>query len=593
VRRDRKPKGSGLLTSFLRAFFRFRALKRLEASERLDRVVSRTNGSQTRRAFLSALVGGGATLGALGSGCRTRARTRGAATSAKDCLAVVPAHMSRVLLKPDVPGEGPLPDGFFKYPAQLVRVIEHRPGRSAEPITTMNAWWGPTPAGRGRNAYVDAIDAELGVPVTPSVQDGNHYAAKLSAMLAARDIPDILSVPSWEVAKIPRYSQAVAALFADLTEYLRGDAVKAYPMLATLPTSAWTYSVWGGRLSAVPFPQNGPPFPWAMFYRKDVCDRAGVGAPASIDELYRFGKKMTEPNRNVWAFGSVFDMVQMYFKCSGVHGGWRKSASGGLEHKYETLEYRQALEFTARLHREGLVHPDIIATNGSDQKQLFRSGRLLCCQEGLGTWRPMQSEESRITPGFDMQPIYLFSAVGGRPLAWAADEPIFYTFIKKKLSRERIEEMLRVLDWCAAPFGSVEHCLNEFGVEGQHFVRAPDGSPLPTELGRKELALQFQVLGGRVPSLVGTSDVPHFVNDLLAYARNALSYREPNPFSGIKIELPPNVSRVSVPTESKINDIIRGRRPLGDLGQIVHEWRRSGGDEGREFLEQVLADNAA
>jgi putative aldouronate transport system substrate-binding protein len=50
---------------------------------------------------------------------------------------------------------------------------------------------------------------------------------------------------------------------------------------------------------------------------------------------------------------------------------------------------------------------------------------------------------------------------------------------------------------------------------------------------------------------------------------------------------------VIVPTEFKITDIIRGRRPLGDLDQIVREWRRSGGDEGREFLEKVLADNSA
>lgn len=561
-------------------------------SERLDRTVSRSSGSQSRRAFLSGVVGGAATLAAFGTGCRARTRTRGASTSAKDCLAVVPTHIPRQLLEPDVPGEGSLPDGYFAYPAQLVRVIDRKPGHSAVPLTTMSAWWGPTPAGRGNNAYVDAVNEALGVPLTPSVQDGINFAAKLSAVLAARDIPDILSVPSWEVAKIPRYSQAVTALFADLTEFLQGDAVKAYPNLATLPTEAWQYSVWGGRLSAVPYPQNGPPFPWGMFYRKDLCDRAGVEMPTSIDELYRFGKKMTDTSRNVWAFGSVFDMVQMYFKCSGNQGGWRVSASGRLEHKYETVEYRQAVEFTARLHRDGLVHPDIIATNASDQKQLFASGRLFCCQEGLGTWRPMQSQYASIVPGFNMQPVYLFSAIGGDPLAWAGDEPIFYTFIKKKLSRERIEEVLRVLDWCAAPFGSVEHCLNEFGVEGTHFQRAPDGSPVQTDLGRKELALQFQLLGGRVPALVGTSDVPNYVKDSLAYGRKTLQYREPNPFKGIKIELPPNVSRVVVPTEFKIIDIIRGRRPVSDLDQVVHEWRRSGGDEGREFLEKVLADSS-
>jgi putative aldouronate transport system substrate-binding protein len=536
-------------------------------------------------------VGGAATLSALGTGCRPRTRIRGAATSAKDCLAVMPKRTPRVLLKPDVPGDGVLPDGFFKYPAELVRVIERKPGRGAEPIHAMCAWWGPTPAGAGRNAYVDAVNAELGVQVLPNMQDGNTFAQKLSAMLAARDIPDVLSVPSWEVSKIPRFSLAVKALFADLTEHLKGDAVSAYPMLATLPAAAWAHCVWGGRLSAVPYPQDGPPFPWALYYRKDLCDRAGVEAPKSIDELYQFGKRMTDPNRGVWAFGDTFEMVQMFFKCPSMHTGWRRSARGGLEHKYETVEYRQAVEFTARLYREGFVHPDMVATNGGDQMQLFNSGRLLCCRNGLGSWRNLQSEQSTITPGYDIQPVHLFSAVGGDPLAWTSDEPVFYTFINRKLSRERVGEILRVLDWCAAPFGSREHLLTEYGVEGQHFVRSSDGSPIPTELGRKEIAHQFRVLGGRMPALVGTSDVPNYVNDLLAYARAALPHREFNPFEGIKLELPPNFSRVIVPTEDKIKDVVRGRRPLSDLDQIVHEWRRSGGDEGREFLEKVLADN--
>lgn len=503
---------------------------------------------------------------------------------------MLPHRQPLTLLKPDIPGEGPLPDGYLEYPSQLVRVITEKPGRSSQPIQTMTASWGPTPPGLGRNSFLDAVNAELGVPVAPSVQDGNTFAAKLSAVLGARDVPELLSAPSWEIAKIPRFSQAVKALFADLTEHLQGDAARAYPMLASLPTAAWQNSVWGGRLAAVPYPTDGP-FPWALFYRKDLCDRALVAAPRNIDELYQFGKRMTDPSRGVWAFGNVFDMVQMFFKCPGTLGGWRRTASGGLEHKYELPEYRQALEFSARLYREGLVHPDLVASNGSDSKQLFNAGKMIACQDGLGVWRGTQSEQSQITPGFNIQPVPLFSAVGGPPLAWAGDTPIFYTFVKKGLGRERTEELLRVLNWCAAPFGSQEHELNLYGVEGRHFTRSPDGSPIATHLGRRELADQYRLLGGRVPSLVGTADVPHFVTDLLEYSRTTYPYREENPFSGIKLELPPNYSRGIVPTEDKISDIVRGRRPLTDLSQIVREWRVASGDEGQAFLEKVLSEN--
>jgi putative aldouronate transport system substrate-binding protein len=340
----------------------------------------------------------------------------------------------------------------------------------------------------------------------------------------------------------------------------------------------------------VPYPTDGP-FPWALFYRKDLCDRVGVAAPKTIDELYEFGKKMTNPQRGVWAFGSIFDMVQMFFKCPASKGGWRKKPSGGLEFKYEIPEYRKALEFVIRLYKEGLIHPDVVASKGADTKQLFDAGRIICTQDGLGGWRGAQSEQVKITAGYDMQPVPVFSATGGDPLAWGSEAPIFYTFVKKGLSKARVEELLRVMNWCAAPFGSKEYELAQYGVEGTHFKRAPDNSPIPTDLGRKEINGQYALLGGRYPSVVGTADVPGFVEDLLAYFRATAKYLEVDLFKGIKVELPPNYSKVIVTTEDKIADVQRGRRPPSDLSTIVKEWRSTGGDEGREFLEKTLADN--
>ena len=528
--------------------------------------------------------------GNVAAGCGRHSGSQGAATNADEVSAVLPKYTPMELLKPDIPGEGAIPNGYLRYPSRLVQATSGRPGSSGQIVKTMSAYWGPTPPGLGRNSFLDAINDQLGVTINPSVQDGNGYADKLSAILGARDVPDLLSAPAWEIDKIPRFSQAVKALFADLTPFLKGDAIDSYPMLGTLPTAAWQYAVWGGRVAAIPFPPDGP-FPWALFYRKDLTDHAGVATPATIDGLYDFGKRMTNPSRGVWAFGNVFDMVQMFFKCPHGKGGWRKKSGGGLEFKYEIPEYRQALEFTARLYKEGLVHPDIVASKGGDAAQLFNAGKMIAYEDGLGAWRGTQSEQAKVTPGYNMQPMPIFSAVGGEPLAWGGTEPIFYTFVKKGLGQGRTEGLLRVLNWCAAPFGCKEYELGAYGVEGKHFTRAADGSPVPTDLGRREIAGQYTSLGGRVPAVVGTADVPNFVQDLLGYLRATIQYLEPDLFTGIKLELPANYSRLLVTTEDKINDVLRGRRPLGDLDPIVKEWRTTGGDEGRAFLEKTLASN--
>ena len=426
--------------------------------------------------------------------------------------------------------------------------------------------------------------------VNPSVQDGNTYANKLSAILGARDVPDVLSTPYWEVDKIPRFSDAVKALFTDLTPYLQGESVKRFPRLATLPTSAWQYCAWGNRLMAIPFPTSGP-FPWAMFYRKDITDKLGIEPPKTIDELYRFGKKLTNPNKNVWAFGDTFEMIQMYFKVPSLETGWRKKPGGGLEFKYETQEYKQALEFTARLYKEGLVHPELVASRGADSNQLLKSGHILMLRDGMGMWLATQREQQKIDPDFNIQPLPVFSAVGGDPFVWANEKPVFYTFIRKGLSKDRIKEILGVLDWCAAPFGSYEYELNQWGIEGKHFTRAPDHSPIQSDLGREEIADQFRMIGGRAPVTVGTSEVPNYVPDSRAYSEDAVQYLEKNVFSGIKLEYPPTYSKLIIATEDKLTDVVRGRRPLSDLEGIVNEWRRSGGDVGRAFFEKALEAN--
>lgn len=572
------------------ARFPYFQLKSGSLSFLVDRMPNQRKIHETdRREFLNTLGAGAAGLvvGACGK-CTSIKRSKGSASNAAETAAILPAYHPLELIPPDIRGEGPVPDGFLSYPRQrFERVVKSKPGRGGQPITTMSAVWGPTPQGLGNNAYIDEVNKELGVTVNPRVQDGMTFADKLSAILGARDVPDILSVPSWEIDKIPRFSQAIKALFEDLTDHLKGESVRDYPLLATLPTASWQYCAWGGQLSAVPFPTDGV-FPWAMFYRKDIIDELGVEAPRTTEELYRFGKMLTNPKKSRWAFGDTFELIQMYFHCP---GGWRKNSRGGLTHKYETPEYRDAIEFTARLYAEKLVHPDLVASGGADASQLFKSGRIVMMRDGIGAWYATQRDQAKITPGFNMQPLPLFGQGDKNPLAWGNTAPIFYTFLKKTGSRERTQELLRVLDWCAAPFGSFEWELNMYGAEGKHFKRAPDNSPIATDLGRKELANQYRLIGGRAPVLVGSSEVPNYVKDLLGYTRESAKYLEKDLFQGIKLEMPATYSKIVTITEDKIRDLVRGRRPLSDLDEIVRVWRRSGGDDARDFLEKALADN--
>jgi len=58
--------------------------------------------------------------------------------------------------------------------------------------------------------------------------------------------------------------------------------------------------------------------------------------------------------------------------------------------------------------------------------------------------------------------------------------------VMKKTSADRVKLLLRVLDYLASPFGSKEWELNHFGVEGTHFTRDANGSPIATARGLVE-----------------------------------------------------------------------------------------------------------
>jgi putative aldouronate transport system substrate-binding protein len=546
----------------------------------------------SRRTFLSlaGLTAVAAGTGGLLAGCGEKS-VRGGATQNLDKLsALLPEQtaLPAAIPKPDVLGTRPVADGYTRFPATLVDSVTQKPGAGGQPIRAMTPAWGPAPPSGSNNSYLVALNAELGTPVDFSVQDGNTYADKLGAILGARDVPDVLCVPGWEVAKLARFSDAVAALFEDLTPYLQGAAVKPYPNLATFPAGAWRNACWNERLMAVPNPTDNP-FPFVLFHRRDLLAKLGLSLPKTPDELLALGKEVTDPKKGVWAFDDIFMMVQMMHGAPGSKDGWRLRPDGTPEFKYETPEFKQAAEFMAKIYQAGLVHPDLVASKGADSKQLLQSGKIMFKQDGMGMWQPMQAEQQKITPGFEVQPVPLISAAGGQPLAWGDDEPISYAFIKKGLGKARVEEILRVINWCSAPFGTTEFVKREYGVEGKQHTRTADG-PVKTELGFKEIQNQYFFISGRSPVVQPTPQTPKYVPEMLAYANETVKHLEKDPWDGLKMEMPAAYKAGLVPTSDKITDVIRGRRPLSDLDAIVKEFNAAGGDEARQMLGTALSN---
>ncbi|GGK99883.1 sugar ABC transporter substrate-binding protein [Sphaerisporangium melleum] len=551
----------------------------------------------SRRGFLGLVGLGAASIagGGLLTGCSTPSGRRpgsgGATAAAADKLkSLTPSYVPFQGVKPEIPGTistlPGVPDvggGYLTYPSPLADAVSGPAGKGGS-YKAMTPLWGPPPPGLTENAYFQACNADIGATVDFQIADGTTYVDKVTARLAANDIPELVVIPQWEIEKMADFNRAVDKAFEDLTPYLQGDKVKAYPMLANLPTAAWAFSVFSGRLAAVPFPTE--PFPLALLYRKDIFDQHSDWAmPTTAEELFALGKSITDAKAKRWAFGDIHEMVWPIFK---VPQEWRLDG-GKLLYKYETPEFEAMIAFMRRMFEAELIHPNV-SSRGANEKDLFASGQIVIYRDGLGAWKELLQQHRGKNPDFAIGAVPLFSHDGSTPIMYHNNPAGIFTFVRKGLGADRIQEILSILNWCAAPFGTKEYELATYGVEGKHYTRDAKGVPQFTDLGRKEAQPTYVFLGGR-PIVADYVAYPDAVRGNVEWQNASFKYIEKTPLDGIRHQRPSRMAGLQLPTEDKFTDVMRGRRPVSDIKQIVAEWRRDGGDEAREFYMKVLRDN--
>lgn len=496
---------------------------------------------------------------------------------------MLPAYAPSNLVQPDVASVNGSSPGFTKLPDPLVASVKSAPGKGSA-FRVMTPLWGTVP--KKNNPYYTAVNKAVGSTLNFDPQDGNTYQDKIGAVLAGSEIPDVMTIPGWNMQGQIR--NAIVSKFADLGPYLAGDAVKKYPNLANIPTGAWQYSVFGGKLRGLPMPN--PVIGNAIFYRKDLI---GSGAlPASADDLLAFGKEYTAPKSKVWAFDDLWTCIQKIFGLLPDAPHYWQLEGGKLVHKIETQEYREALAFARKLHDGGYVHPDAEANKDADSKIRFTSGHIMMYNDGTGGWKGMVTEQVAANPKFDMQALDFFAADGGKPVLWQDDPAGIFTFLSKNLSKEKIEEFLGIADFAAAPYGTEEFMLTNYGVRDTHY-KVEGGVPTFTPQGIEEAQPATLLYVASPPHTIAFPDEPQLVKDYAGWmARQAPHLKKPL-FFGMQVVEPQRYASLYTPFDDLQKDIRRGRKKVGDVDAAVTTWKNSGGDKLRDWYQDLLDKNGS
>lgn len=537
------------------------------------------------------LIIGGAGLAAAAAGIGTLAGCSSGGTPSNNASANnnvgLPTYVPYEGAKPDLPAsEDGVEAGFYAYPADRPKSVATKPGDGNQKVTGMANIYVPAPAGPGKNAWWAGLNERLGVDLDMFMVPYADYSAKFATTIAADDLPDMV-----QMQVVENYPSLLEKRFTVLDEFLSGDAINDYPNLANIPTFTWKSAVYNGHIYGVPIPRGR--VGGFDFIRPDIFAQHKVETDITggWDEFLESMQALTSAKDRRWAFargGSALDMLTRMNECP---NNWLEE-EGKLTSRYETEQYKSAVQDANTLWKSGVIHPD----GFSDQqpfKQLFSAGNTSVNPDGYLAW-PVFVTSNKNDPKFEQGVMTISTRDGNGPAPWFPGAGV-YAFptgpainaFAKTDDPERTKMLLRICDYLAAPFGTEEHHYINYGSEGTHHD-VVEGEPVLNDRGVADISLPVQYVGAP-PHALYQPGRPQDVDEQHAYMSDVLPRSVEDPTLGLFS----NTAATSMASASKnmtdaVNSIIVGRQPLSSLDEAVKRWKSSAGDAMRdEFTEQL------
>ena len=161
----------------------------------------------------------------------------------------------------------------------------------------------------------------------------------------------------------------------------------------------------------------------------------------------------------------------------------------------------------------------------------------------------------------------------------------------KKASVDRVKEILRVMNYLAAPIGSEEYLLLHYGVKDVDYDFDTNGNPTLTTKGQAD-AMPWGAGTVTVPNppqiLFDPAD-PEFARVIQGdqKAMDAVGVSDPS----IGLYSNTNAAKggpLNQAMTDGLTEIVKGTQPLSTFDQLVSDWKKNGGDQIRAEYEQAL-----
>jgi putative aldouronate transport system substrate-binding protein len=502
--------------------------------------------------------------------------------------------------KPDFHSSDPrITDGFNRFAGDPARSWTGAPPGTGSTLNVLIGAYYPQPTLHDQNLTWKAVEKELNATVNMTIIPNVDYPNRLQVTMAGGDLPDTIHVGGSSTVTSLISAQFVQAQCADLTPYVAGDAVRDYPNLAAIPSYAYKGAggIFDNHLYGIPIHRYLPAF-W-FFKNSDIWDKE-IGAdvvPKDAEDFKKILQQLNRPQESRWAIGNfgpsgptMYGMVS-FLEMFGAPNLWAlDAASGKLVRDRETEQYKAAISYMKELMGSGLYPPDL--QTAGDSRGAYLSGKFVVSNEAFGNgWNDLWRRGLQQNPNRHYTIIKPFSATtGAQPRHFITAGTIAYNLLKKA-SPDRVREILRIMNYLAAPFGTQEDLLLTYGLRDQDYTVDAEGNPAPTPAGiANSTYVPWQYLAHR-PYVWYQADLPGYAQASFEAEQILLGAGVSDPTRGYHSPTQPRKGVAADQTfHDGVADILFNRRPFAELDQLVTDWRTAVGDAIRkEFLDEINA----
>jgi len=526
------------------------------------------------------------------------AATSGATTAASPATNGMTATADGKIPSPN-PQIG-VPDAYLKLPPPF-KSAPNVPGNKGSKVSAYVINYDPPIPPRESNKYWQELEKRLGVTYDVIQSPAATYQEKTTALIAGGDLPDLVFL---DTVGAPDLNKAILqGAFADLTAFLTGDALKDYPNLAAFAPVLWKNVSLNKKIYGVPRPRflgNN-----AFVFRQDWADKVGFSNPKNADDVLNMFTAMSK-NHPDGGTGTTFglssssprpqfgiDLLKGMYRAPNE---WRLNADGTLTRDYETDEYKQTVDFARRLWAAGGYHPDSANLSTNQNKDLMAGGKIGAYVDGLAglMGAGVRGRAKMVNPNAIV--------TGWAPPGFDGGKPVYNKYIgffgfaaisaKAAKDKERVKELLRLVNYMASPFGSEENIFLSKGIEGVHYT-LKDGNPVSNDLGKAEIGINSGVQGVIVgltnpppvafydPASDGP-DMQKIQSTLLANGIDSAAWGYYSPTNSQK------GAELEQLRADAVTAIVTGRDPMSAWDTFVKDWRSRGGDQIRKEYQDGI-----